>query len=82
MLTQQLCPQDVLMLIFENVEVLKYLKKNLEIIINVLVCSFRFIWIPMLCVYIHYEYFISFSAGINFRRQNGTLISRSPRWKG
>ena len=30
-----------------------------EIIINVLVSSFRFIWIPMLWVYGHYKYFNS-----------------------
>ena len=31
---------------------------------------FRLIWIPMLWVYGHYKYFISYSAGIDFRRQN------------
>ena len=43
-----------------------------QIIIPVLVSSFRFIWIPMLWVYGHYKYFtlsvrisISFSAGID-----------------
>ena len=42
------------------------------IIINVLVSSFWFIWIPMLWVYGHYKYFYSYSAGIVFRRQNLT----------
>ena len=45
-----------------------------EIIINVLVSSFCFIWIPMLWVCGHYEYFKSFSAGIVFRRQNLTSV--------
>ena len=45
-----------------------------EIIINVSVSSFRFIWIPMLWFYGHYIYFNSFSGGINFRRQNLTSI--------
>ena len=43
-----------------------------EIIINVSVGSICFIWIPMLWVYGHYNFFLSFSAGINFRRQNLT----------
>ena len=43
-----------------------------EIIINVLVSSFQFIWIPMLWVYHHYKYAYSYSAGIDFRRQNLT----------
>ena len=43
-----------------------------EIIITVLVSSFRFIWIPMLWVYGHYKYFHSYSAGIDFSRQNLT----------
>ena len=43
-----------------------------EIIINVLVSSFRFIWIPMLWVYGNYKYFYSYSAGIDFSRQNLT----------
>ena len=43
-----------------------------EIIINVLVSSFRFILLPMLWVYGHYKYFNSFSAGIDFRRQHLT----------
>ena len=42
---------------------------HFEIIINVLVSSFRFIWIPMLWVCGHYESFHSYSAGIDFRRQ-------------
>ena len=41
-----------------------------EIIINVLVISFWFIWIPMLWVCDHYKYFNSFSAGTVFIRQN------------
>ena len=40
-----------------------------EIIINVLVSSFRFIRIPMLLVYGQYKYCYSYSAGIDFRRQ-------------
>ena len=47
---------------------------HLEIIKNVLVCSFCFIWIPMLWVYDHYKYVYSFSAGIDFSRQNLTSI--------
>ena len=48
-----------------------------EIIINVLVSSFRFIRIPtcMLWVYGHYKYFDSYSAGIDFRRQIQTSDS-------
>ena len=34
-----------------------------EIIINVLVSSFWFIWIPMLWVYDQYKYFKSYSSG-------------------
>ena len=40
---------------------------HFEIIINVLVSSFRFIWIPMLWVYGHQKYF-TFRAGTDFRR--------------
>ena len=47
-----------------------------EIIINVLASSFRFIWIPMLWVYGHYEYFYSYSAGIDFNRQNLILTTK------
>ena len=43
---------------------------QLEIIINVLIGSFWFIWIPMLWVYGHYIYCDSFSAGIEFIREN------------
>ena len=43
-----------------------------EIIINVFVCSSRFIWIPMLWVYSSYKNFHPDSAGTNFRRQNLT----------
>ena len=39
---------------------------------NILVSSFRFIWIPMLWVHGHYKYVLSFSAEIDFRRQNLT----------
>ena len=45
---------------------------QLEIIINVLVSYFRFIWIPILWVYDQYKYVYSYSAGIDFRRQNLT----------
>ena len=41
-----------------------------EIIINALVSSSRFIWIPMLWVYGRSKYFYCHSAGIDFRRQN------------
>ena len=47
---------------------------QLKNIINVLVSSFRFIWIPMLWVYDHWKYFDFFSAGIVFIRQNLTSI--------
>ena len=40
-----------------------------EVIIYVLVSSFRFIWIHMPWIYDHYKYIISFSVGIVFRRQ-------------
>ena len=44
-----------------------------EIIIHVLVISyFRFIWIQVLWVYGRYKYFNSYSAVIDFRRQNLT----------
>ena len=43
-----------------------------EIIINVLVSSFWFIWIPMLQVYDHYKYFNHLSAGTVFILQNLT----------
>ena len=39
---------------------------------NVLVSSFCFIWIPMLWVWGYYKYFYSYSAGIDFSRQNLT----------
>ena len=45
-----------------------------EIIINILVSVFRFIWIPMLWVYGHYKYLNSYSVGIDFRRQNLTSV--------
>ena len=40
-----------------------------EIIINVLVGSFWFIWIPMLWVYGHYKYVYFYSVGIDFSLQ-------------
>ena len=43
-----------------------------KVIIKVLVSSFWFIWIPMLWVYDNYNYFYSYSAGIDFSRQNLT----------
>ena len=43
-----------------------------EIIINVLVRSFFFIWIPMLWFYSRYKYFIFFSVGSDYRRQDLT----------
>ena len=48
-----------------------------QIIINVLVSSFWFIWIPMLSwlwVYGYYEYFYSYSAGIDISRQDLTSV--------
>ena len=60
-----------------NAEILSYKWRStvflqFEIIINVLVSSFYFIWIPVLRVYGHYKYFNSFSSGIHFIRQNLT----------
>ena len=49
-----------------------------EMIINVLVSSFRFIWIPMLWVYDNYTKAHSYSAEI-FRRQNLTSTDVDPR---
>ena len=49
-----------------------------EIIMNVLVSFFRFIWIPMLWVYGYYTYFYSYSAGIDFSCQN--MASRDVRF--
>ena len=46
--------------------------------VNVLVSSFCFIWIPMLWFYGHNIYFNSFSAGIDFIRQN--LMSTAVRF--
>ena len=43
-----------------------------EIIINVLLSSSRFIWIPMLLVYGRYKYLNYFSVGNDFIRQNLT----------
>ena len=42
---------------------------NLWIIMNVLASSLRFIWISLLWVYGHYNFFNSFSQGTVFRRQ-------------
>ena len=52
----------------------KIRSNQFEIIINVLVSSFRFIWIPRLWVYGHYKYFNSFIVGIDFIRQNLTSM--------
>ena len=41
---------------------------SLEIIINILVRTFWFIWIPMLWVSDRYKYVYSYSAEIDFRR--------------
>ena len=43
-----------------------------ETIINVLVRSFWFIWLPMVLVYGHFKYVSSYRARIDFRRQNLT----------
>ena len=43
-----------------------------DIIIDVLVSSFWFIWIPMLWGYGHQNIFYSYSAGIDFSHQNLT----------
>ena len=45
---------------------------QLKTIINVLISSSRFIWIPMLCVYGHYKKKKKIGAGIVFIRQNLT----------
>ena len=47
-----------------------------EITINDLVSSYWFIWIPkcMLWVYGHMKYFYSYSADIDFSRQNLTSV--------
>ena len=45
---------------------------SFQIIIELLVSSSRFILIPMLWVYAHYKYFISFREGTVFRRQKKT----------
>ena len=42
----------------------------------ILVCFFRFTWIPVLWVDGDYKYFHSHSAGIDFRRQNLTSYRR------
>ena len=49
-----------------------YTNNALCLLGNVLISSFRFIWIPMLWVFGHYTHFNSFSAGIVFIRQNLT----------
>ena len=43
-----------------------------KIIINVLASSSRFIWMPLLWVYGHYQYLIFFNARTVFKRQNLT----------
>ena len=48
---------------------------HFEIIINVFVSFFRFTWIPMLWVYDQYKYVNSYSADIDFIRQNLTSDS-------
>ena len=53
-----------------------------EIIINVLVSSFCFIWVPKLWIFGHYKYFISFSAGTVFIRQNYKDGQRTERAMG
>ena len=45
-----------------------------EISITVLVSSFWLIWIPMLWVYGHYNFFYFYRTGIDFSRQNLTFI--------
>ena len=53
---------------------------SFKIILNVLVTSFRCIWISMLWVYGHYKYYNSFCAGFEFRRQNLTLSKCHKFW--
>ena len=59
---------------------------QLKIIANVLISSFHLFWtcwIPMIWVHDHYTYFYSYSAGIDFKRQNLTSTDiRSPCCKG
>ena len=60
-----------------NDEIFLYKPKGFfqfEIILDVLVTSFRFIWIIRLWVYGHFKYFPCFSAVTFFRRQNLTSI--------
>ena len=69
-----------LVITLSTLEALNYFVKNIatkgffqfEIIINVLVTSSCFIWIPMLLVYAHFKYVYFYSAGIDFGRQNLT----------
>ena len=49
---------------------------SIWIIINVLLSSFRFIWILLLWVYGYYNYFSALSAGIVFTCQNLTSTDR------
>ena len=58
---------EVLKIFYTNQET-KYFFQ-FDIIINTLVSSFRFIWIPMLWVSNQYKYSDSQSVGIDFRRQ-------------
>ena len=46
-----------------------------KIVINVLVSSFRFIWIPILWVYGHYKYLYSYSAEIDFRHHRRQILT-------
>ena len=52
-----------------NAEICLYIFFQFEIIINVSVSSFRFIWIHISWVSGHYKYFYSYSTGIEFRRR-------------
>ena len=82
-LASELCrtEQDDLPHLIWTLKALKYISINHEdqrvffqfkTIIDILVGFFRFIWIPMLWVYSYYKYVYSYSAGIDFRRQNLT----------
>ena len=68
-LTQYFNPYNAELYLFKPRR-LKGLK--FAIIIKVLVSSFWFIEIPMLCVYYNYKYLNSFNKGIVFIRQNLT----------
>ena len=53
------------MILMLTIKTLNLFCENHGIIINVLVSSFRFIWISMLLVYGQYKYFYFYSAGID-----------------